>query len=76
MKSILATAATVLALAAPSWAQSAMDTDGDGYVSMEELQTAYPDMTADNFAAMDTDADGLLSEEEVQAAQDSGALPS
>ena len=76
MKSILVTAATVLALAAPSWAQSAMDTDGDGYVSMEELQAMYPDATADSFAAMDTDADGALSAEEIQAAQDSGLLPS
>ncbi|MGB3555592.1 MAG: EF-hand domain-containing protein [Jannaschia sp.] len=76
MKTTLTTIAALLALAAPTWAQSAMDTDGDGNVSMEELQAAYPDATAENFAAMDTDADGVLSEAEVAAATEAGLLPS
>ncbi|GIT92853.1 hypothetical protein JANAI62_33110 [Jannaschia pagri] len=76
MKTILTTAAITLAFAAPTWAQMAMDTDGDGNVSMEELQAAYPDATADTFAAIDTDADGVLNETEVQAAVDAGILPS
>lgn len=76
MEIILTTTATVLALTAPSWAQTALDADGDGNVTMEELQAAYPDATADTFAAMDTDADGILSAAEVEAAQDAGTLPS
>ncbi|MEM9796407.1 MAG: EF-hand domain-containing protein [Pseudomonadota bacterium] len=76
MKSILTTTAAVLALASPALAQTAMDTDGDGNVSLEELQAAFPDMTADGFTAMDTDADGVLSAAEIQAAQDAGVLPS
>ncbi len=76
MEIILTTTATVLALTAPSWAQTALDADGDGNVTMEELQAAYPDATADTFAAMDTEADGILSAAEVEAAQDAGTLPS
>ncbi|CTQ34755.1 hypothetical protein [Jannaschia rubra] len=75
MKTILTTTAALLALAAPVWAQDAMDTDGDGNVSMEELQAAYPEATAENFTAMDADADGMLSAAEVQAAQEAGILP-
>lgn len=75
MKTILTSAAAILALAAPVWAQSAMDTDGDGNVSMEELQVAMPDMTPELFAEMDTDADGVLSEAEIAAATEAGQLP-
>lgn len=76
MKTFLTTAATILAVAAPSWAQLAMDTDGDGNVSLAELQAAYPDVTEDAFTAMDTDEDGVLSEAEVVAASEAGLLPS
>ena len=76
MKTILTTTAALLALSAPAWAQATMDTDGDGNVSMEELQAVYPTATEENFASMDTDADGALSEAEVQAAQAAGILPS
>ena len=75
MKTILSAAAAVFALAAPAFAQDAMDTDGDGTVTMEELQAAYPEATSDNFLAMDTDGDGALSAEELQAARDAGMLP-
>ena len=75
MTKILTTSAALLALAAPAWAQSAMDTDGDGNVTMEELQAAYPDATEETFAAIDTDADGILSAAEIEAAQAAGTLP-
>ncbi|SFI41013.1 hypothetical protein [Jannaschia pohangensis] len=71
MKTLLSSAATVLILAAPLWAQ---DADGDGNVSLEELQAVYPDVTAESYAAMDTDADGTLSAAEIQAAIDAGTL--
>lgn len=75
-KTILMTTAAMLALAAPTWAQSAMDADGDGNVTLEELQAMYPDATADTFTSIDTDADGALSDAEIQAAVDAGILPS
>ena len=76
MKIFLTTTALTVALASPILAQSEMDTDGDGNVSMEEMSAIYPEMTADAFAAMDSDADGVLSAAEVQAAVDAGILPS
>ncbi|MEM8849923.1 MAG: hypothetical protein AAGE03_07790 [Pseudomonadota bacterium] len=76
MKSILTTTAALLVLTAPAWAQSAMDTDGDGNVTLEEAQAAHPEVTADMFASMDTDADGVLSDVEIAAATDAGLLPS
>ncbi|MGB3408486.1 MAG: EF-hand domain-containing protein [Jannaschia sp.] len=76
MKTMLTTTAFALTLALPALAQMAMDTDGDGNVTMEELQAAYPDATTDTFAAIDTDADGVLSEAEIAAAVEAGILPS
>lgn len=69
----LTTGAALVALTAPGWAQ---DADGDGNVSMEELQAAYPDVTAEMFAGMDTDGDGVLGAAEMQAAMEAGQLPS
>ncbi|MDO5758659.1 MAG: EF-hand domain-containing protein [Rhodobacterales bacterium] len=71
MKTMLMTSAAVLALAAPSWAASVsdLDTNGDGAVTLEEVQAAAPDVTAEEFEAMDTNADGSLSDEELGAAQ-------
>lgn len=75
MKIISTTSAILLALTAPVWAQGSLDTDGDGNVSMTELQTAYPDATEETFNAIDTDGDGSLSEAEIQAAVEAGILP-
>lgn len=68
--------ALTLALPAAALANefSAMDADGDGYVTMTEFQEAIPDAEADTFTAADADADGALSEEEVAAAVDAGLI--
>jgi hypothetical protein len=76
MKTIMTTTAAALLLTAPAWAQSAMDTDGDGVVSLEEAQAAYPDLTSETFVAMDSDADGVLNDVEIAAAMEAGLLPS
>ena len=76
MKTLLTTTtAALLALSTPLWAQEALDTDGDGNVTMEEMQAVYPDATTEQFGAMDTDADGVLSTEELDAARQAGLLP-
>jgi len=43
-------------------AQSAaeMDTNGDGMLSVEEVQAAYPDVTGGTFIAIDANGDGRL----------------
>jgi hypothetical protein len=75
---------TLLSLAAlgfvitPAIAMSAgaMDADanGDGMLSIDELQAVHPDITAENFSAMDANADGALDADEVKAAEEAGLL--
>ena len=52
------------------------DANGDGLITIEEVQAVYPDVTAEQFSAMDVNADGALDADEKQAAQTSGQLPS
>jgi hypothetical protein len=50
------------------------DVDGSGTYSLEELQTAFPELTEDVFVAIDVNADGVADKDEVQAAVDAGVL--
>lgn len=75
MKTTLMSAVAVVALSAAAWAQSDLDTNGDGMLTLDEVQAAYPDVTAEDFSAMDTNADGALSDDEVKAAIDAGQMP-
>ncbi len=52
-----------------------MDADGDGVLSMAEVQALFPEVTEDAFASADTDGDGVLNEAELTAAQDAGVIP-
>ncbi|CUJ84795.1 EF hand [Ruegeria denitrificans] len=47
-----------------------VDTDGDGFASMAELQVVYPDLTEEVFQEIDTDGDGLVNDEEMLVAID------
>jgi hypothetical protein len=69
-------AIAALGLATLAQAATDLDTNGDGVLTMDEVQIAYPDMTEDNFIAMDVNADGTLDDEEVAAAQEAGVMPS
>ncbi|WP_323781512.1 EF-hand domain-containing protein [Leisingera sp.] len=50
------------------------DADGNGSYSLEELQAAFPDLTAETFATIDANADGEADLAEVKAAADAGLL--
>lgn len=47
-----------------------VDTDGDGFASMAELQVIYPDLTEELFEEIDTDDDGLVNDDEMLVAID------
>ncbi|MCA0906713.1 hypothetical protein LCM27_09930 [Ruegeria marisrubri] len=56
-------------------AQSSTDANGDGVLTIEEIQAVLPDVDADTFSAMDANGDGALDADEVAVAQEAGLLP-
>lgn len=71
---------TVLAAVAAGFpvlaiAQSSADANGDGVLTIEEVQAVVPDMDADGFSLLDANGDGALDEAEIAAAQEAGLLP-
>ncbi len=64
-----------------AFAQDAVDADadGDGMVSLAELQTLYVDMPearlSADFDLVDIDDDGLLNDDEIALARESGIFP-
>ena len=72
LKSLVALA---LLLPASAFAATEIDANGDGMLTLEEVQTVYPDVTAESFSAMDVNADGSLDEAEAMAAQEAGLFP-
>ena len=73
---ILATlSALTLALPTLAVAQSAADTNGDGVLTIEEVQAVVPEVDADTFSAMDANGDGALDQDEIAVAQEAGLLP-
>ncbi|MEO9515488.1 MAG: hypothetical protein ABJH45_02505 [Paracoccaceae bacterium] len=52
-----------------------MDTNGDGLLTIDEVQALYPDLNSDSFTAMDLNADGALDADEVAAGQEAGIMP-
>lgn len=78
MKKFAMTATAVAALLASPLAAkelaAELDADGNGTYSLEELQVAFPDLTAETFATVDADADGEADAAEVSAAIEAGVL--
>ncbi len=52
-----------------------MDTNGDGLLTVEEVQAVYPEMTAEQFSQIDVNADGAIDDAELGAAQEAGLIP-
>ena len=74
---LAAIAVSVLCLPAYAMGQGAaeLDSNGDGLLSVSEVQAVYPDITAETFSAMDLNADGALDDGEIVAAQEAGVMP-
>ena len=52
-----------------------LDANGDGMLSVSEVQAAYPDISAETFSEVDTNSDGALDDAELIAGQEQGLLP-
>ncbi|WP_170717925.1 hypothetical protein [Ruegeria profundi] len=74
-KYLTALAAVALALPNLAAAQSAADANGDGVLTIEEVQAVVPEVNADTFSAMDANGDGALDADEIAIAQEAGLLP-
>ena len=70
---------TSFAMSIPAYAMSQsaseIDANGDGVLTIDEVQAAFPDTTGETFSTMDLNADGALDSSEVGAAQDAGLMP-
>lgn len=79
MKKATLTALACCSLALPLWAMGdgveEIDTNGDGVLTIEEVQIKYPDVTADSFSEADANSDGVLDMAELTAAQEAGLMP-
>ncbi|MBB3993849.1 hypothetical protein GGR95_001480 [Sulfitobacter undariae] len=77
LKTLAAVAVTALCVPAFAMAQDAVqvDANADGVLSLEEMQTVYPEITAEQFTTLDLNADGALDDAEVKAAQEAGLIP-
>ncbi len=70
-----AAASIAMILPAMGTAATEVDADGDGMLTIAEVQAVYPEMTVDQFNQVDANADGMLDDAEVQAARDAGMMP-
>lgn len=62
-------------LAGAAWAATDADANGDGVLTIDEVQAAMPAISAETFNAMDLNADGTLDAAEVEAAKQAGLMP-
>ncbi|CUJ94477.1 EF hand [Ruegeria denitrificans] len=74
-QTLAAISAIALGLPALAVAQSSADANGDGVLTIEEVQAVVPGVDADVFSAMDANGDGALDEAEIAVAQEAGLLP-
>ena len=75
MKTPLLSITLLASLMAATVAAAQVDANGDGVLTLEEVNTAFPEIKAEEFSAMDVNGDGVLDNAEVAAAQDAGLLP-
>ncbi|SFT83753.1 EF-hand domain-containing protein [Sedimentitalea nanhaiensis] len=75
LKTLTFLSAFGLALPGLAMAATELDTNGDGLLTLDEVQAVLPETTAESFSAMDTNADGALDADEVSVAQDAGLMP-
>ncbi len=75
MRTILLSIGCLCGFAGAGLAATAADANGDGLLTLDEVQAVMPEVTAAAFSAMDLNADGALDAAEVEAAQEAGLMP-
>lgn len=65
----------VMAASALSATAGEIDSNGDGLMTIDEVQAVFPDVTAESFAEVDTNDDGALDDAEMVAGQEQGLIP-
>jgi hypothetical protein len=70
-------AAAMIAVPVFAMAQTMADIDvnGDGVLTIDEVQAVFADVSTDGFSAMDLNADGVLDADEALSAQEAGLMP-
>ena len=72
------TLATLVTAISPALAMSdsavEVDTNGDGVLSLEEVQAVWPSVTIEDFETMDANADGSLDDTEIKTAEEAGMM--
>ena len=51
-----------------------VDTNGDGVLSLEEVQAVWPSVTTEDFEKMDANADGSLDDTAIKTAEEAGMM--
>ena len=51
-----------------------VDTNGDGVLSLEEVQAVWASVTTEDFEKMDANADGSLDDTEIKTAEEAGMM--
>ena len=78
MKKIDLTFAAALGLMATPLLADGLSAEIDAYASgtysLDELKTAYPDLTEETFSKIDVNSDGEADVAEIEAAQEAGLL--
>ncbi len=52
-----------------------IDRNGDGLMTIDEVQAVFPDVSTETFSELDVNDDGALDDEEMVAGQAQGLIP-
>ena len=78
MNRLALTMAALVTAISPALAMSnsavEVDTNGDGVLSLEEVQAVWPSVTTEDFETMDANADGSLDDTEIKTAEEAGMM--
>lgn len=69
------TLASLVLAAGSVAAQAKVDADGNGLITVSEMEAALPSVTEETFVTVDTNGDGLIDRDELAAGRAEGMIP-